>query len=119
MEEKKNSVEEVAQEVAKDKNDPKQEEQKIQINLHTSLIIAPVIKFISDITVIPDNTNKENPIYQLTLVTDSLKCTFKGHATSIRALKANLIQSMQQNSIYIANVTPVLEDEESLVYELL
>lgn len=99
-----------------DKAPEEKKEDQIQINLTTSLIITPMIKFIGEIK---SETQGANPLFSLVMVTDAIKLKFTGKIQAIRGLKAGLLNALTQNQIYIANVSESLVEEGDLMYEVL
>lgn len=91
-------------------------EDQIQINLVSSLIITPMIKFIGEIK---QEVQGANPLFSLVVVTDAIKLKFTGKSQAIRGLKACLINALTQNQVYIANVSESLVEEGDLMYEVL
>lgn len=91
-------------------------EDQVQIDLTTSLIITPMIKFIGEIK---NEVQGANPLFSLVVVTDATKLKFTGKVPVIRALKAGLINALTQNQVYIANVSESLVEEGDLMYEVL
>lgn len=88
------------------------QEQKVEINLMTSVIVSPAIKFISDIRLV-DAKDKVHPLYDMTVCNDRVNLTFRASAQKLRGLKVNLLQAMQNNRIYICDVKQVMEDPEN------
>lgn len=89
-----------------------QQEQKVEINLMTSVVISPMIKFISNISLV-EGTDKTHPLYEMTVCNDKVNLTFRASAKKLRGLKINLLQAMQNNQIYIVDVNAVMEDPEN------
>lgn len=89
---------------------------QIQINLATSMIITPMIKFIGEIK---QEVTGANPVFSLVMVTDAIKLKFTGKSQAIRALKAGLLDALTRNQIYIVNVSESLAEEGDLMYEVL
>lgn len=94
--------------------DHPQEEPKLEINLMTSVIIPPMIKFISDISLV-NNGDKTRPIYEMTVSNDSVLITFRAFAQKLRSIKIGLLQSMQLNQIYFIDVNPIITDENDVI----
>ncbi len=94
--------------------DHPQEEPKLEINLMTSVIIPPMIKFISDISLV-NNGDKTRPIYEMTVSNDSVLITFRAFAQKLRSIKIGLLQSMQLNQIYFIDVNPTITDENDVI----
>lgn len=94
--------------------DHPQEEPKLEINLMTSVIIPPMIKFISDISLV-NNGDKTRPIYEMTVSNDSVLVTFRAFAQKLRSIKIGLLQSMQLNQIYFIDVNPTITDENDVI----
>ena len=99
-----------------EKEQAAKQEEKVQINLNTSIIITPVVKFMGDIKT---ETQGANPTFSLIVVTDAIKLKFTGKAQAIRGLKAGLLNALTQNQVYIANVSESLVEEGDLMYEIL
>lgn len=95
---------------------PEKKEDQIQINLATSLIITPMIKFISEMK---SEKQGADPLFSLVVVTDAIKIKFTGKTAAIRGLKAGLLNALTQNQVYIANVSESLVEEGDLIYEVL
>lgn len=72
--------------------------QQIQINLDSSLIIAPPIALISPIT----NCGEEE--FSFSVKNANSTIDFRGSLNKMRSLKANLLGAMQSNSIYICDI---------------
>lgn len=105
------------QDADKEQKPVEKKEDQVQINLATSLIITPMIKFIGEIK---QEVQGANPIFSLVLVTDAIKLKFTGNKLqAIRGLKAGLLNALTQNQIYIANVSESLIEEGDLMYEVL
>lgn len=95
---------------------PQKEESKIQINLVTSVIITPLIKFIGEMKT---ESKGSDPTFSLVVVTDAIKLKFMGKTNAIRGLKAGLLNALTQNQVYIVNVSESLVEEGDLIYEIL
>lgn len=91
-----------------------QEEPELEINLMASVIIPPMIKFISDISLV-NNGDKTRPIYEMTVSNDSVLITFRAFAQKLRSIKIGLLQSMQLNQIYFIDVNPTITDENDVI----
>lgn len=104
------------QDADKEQKPVEKKEGQIQINLATSMIISPMIKFIGEIK---QEVQGANPIFSLVMVTDAIKLKFTGKSQAIRALKAGLIDALTRNQIYIVNVSESLAEEGDLMYEVL
>lgn len=104
------------QDADKEQKPVENKEGQIQINLATSLIITPMIKFIGEIK---QEVPGANPIFSLVTVTDAIKLKFTGKSQAIRALKAGLLDALTRNQIYIVNVSESLAEEGDLMYEVL
>lgn len=101
----------------KEQKSVEKKEDQVQINLATSLIITPMIKFIGEIK---PEVQGANPIFScLVVVTDAIKLKFTGKVQDIRAVKAGLLNALTQNQIYIVNVSESLIEEGDLMYEVL
>lgn len=105
------------QDADKEQKPVEKKEDQIQINLATSLIITPMIKFIGEIK--QEVQQGANPIFSLVLVTDAIELKFTGKLQAIRGLKAGLLNALTQNQIYIVNVSESLIEEGDLMYEVL
>lgn len=104
------------QDADKEQKPVEKKEDQIQINLATSVIITPMIKFIGETK---QEAQGANPIFSLVVVTDAVKLKFTGKVQAIRGLKAGLLNALTQNQIYIANVSESLVEEGDLIYEVL
>lgn len=105
------------QDADKEQKPVENKEGQIQINLATSMIITPMIKFIGEIK---QEVNKgANPVFSLVMVTDAIKLRFIGKSQDIRVLKAGLLDALTRNQIYIVNVSESLAEEGDLMYEVL
>lgn len=96
-----------------------QEQQKVEINLDSSVIIAPPFKFISNLK--RAGGNDEDPIFALMVANDATKVVFKGHSAKLRQVKAGLIQAMTAPTptLYYVDVNSEIIDENSLIVETL
>lgn len=104
------------QDADKEQKPVENKEDQIQINLATSMIITPMIKFIGEIK---QEVQGANPIFSLVMVTDAIKLKFTGKLQAIRALKAGLLDALTRNQIYVVNVSESLVEEGDLMYEVL
>lgn len=104
------------QDADKEQKPVENKEGQIQINLATSMIITPMIKFIGEIK---QEVQGANPIFSLVMVTDAIKLKFTGKLQDIRSLKASLLDALTRNQIYIVNVSESLVEEGDLMYEVL
>lgn len=104
------------QDADKEQKPVENKEGQIQINLATSMIITPMIKFIGEIK---QEVKGANPVFSLVMVTDAIKLRFMGKSQDIRALKAGLLDALTRNQIYIVNVSESLAEEGDLMYEVL
>lgn len=106
----------VFQDADKEQKPVEKKEDQVQINLATSLIITPMIKFIGEIK---PEVQGANPIFSLVVVTDAIKLKFTGKVQDIRAVKAGLLNALTQNRIYVVDVSESLIEEGDLMYEVL
>lgn len=104
------------QDADKEQKPVENKEDQIQINLATSMIITPMIKFIGEIK---QEVQGANPIFSLVMVTDAIKLKFTGKLQDIRSLKAGLLDALTRNQIYVVNVSESLVEEGDLMYEVL
>lgn len=81
------------QDADKEQKPIEKKEDQIQINLATSVIITPMIKFIGETK---QEAQGANPIFSLVVVTDAVKLKFTGKVQAIRGLKAGLLNALTQ-----------------------
>lgn len=92
---------------------PPQEEGKVNINLMTSVIICPVVQYISNIA--KSGGDFKSDCYDLTVANQSQTITFRGTGEKLRMIKAGILGAMQQNQIYIVDVDEAMGGNNQVI----
>lgn len=96
---------------SQDANHP-QEEGKVSINLMTSVIICPVIQYISNIF---KSGDFKSDCYDLIVANQSQTITFRGTGEKLRMIKAGILGAMQQNQIYVVEVDEAMGGNNQVI----
>lgn len=91
---------------------PPQEEGKVSINLMTSVIICPVVQYISNIV---KSGDRKADCYDLTVANQSQTITFRGTGEKLRMIKAGILGAMQQNQIYVVEVDDAMGGNNQVI----